>query len=92
MKSKVDEGLVDAVGTHESPEEKSSELTCPIHLANNLSKELAMGYLPDEQHDYNSVVLKKLKLTQEDIERIGDTLFAESIQEIEEAVQRSIGA
>ena len=92
MKYKIDEGLVDAVVTHGSPEENPSELTCPIHLANNLSKELAMGYLPDEQHDYNSVVLKKLKLTQEDIERIGDTLFAESIQEIEEAVQRSIGA
>ena len=58
MKSKVDEGLVDAVGTHEGPAENSSELTCLIHLANNLSKELAMGYLPDEQPDYNSVVLK----------------------------------
>ena len=51
-----------------------------------------MGYLPDEQPDYTSVVLKKLKLTREDIERIGDTFFAESIQKIEEAVQPSFGA
>ena len=91
MKSKVGKQLVDAVGTHDIPNEDPSDLVCLVHLANELSKELGMGYLADERPDYNPIVLAKLNLQQHDIESIRDTLFANGAAEIREIVQRSIG-
>ena len=91
MKSKVGKGLVDAVGHHDIPNDDPSDLVCLIHLANNLSKELAMGYLPDEQPYYNPIVLEKLELSESDVERIRDKLFADGAKEIEDVVQRCIG-
>lgn len=90
MKSKVDKGLVDTVDTHAAPE-NPSDLVCLVHLANNLSKELAMGYLPDEQPHYDPAVLAKLNLSEDDCDRIRDALFADGAKEIKEVVQRFIG-
>ncbi len=90
MKSKVDKGLVDAVATHAVPE-NPSDLVCLVHLANNLSKELAMGYLPDEQPHYDPRVLEKLNLSEDDCHGIRDALFADGAKEIKDVVQRCIG-
>jgi len=71
--------------------ENPSDLVCLVHLANNLSKELAMGYLPDEQPHYDPAVLAKLNLSEDDCGRIRDALFADGATEIKEVVQRFIG-
>ena len=48
LKLKVGEQLVEAVGTHHTAGTDPSDLTCVLHVADNLAKQLGFSYQPDE--------------------------------------------
>ncbi|MBT3344519.1 MAG: HDOD domain-containing protein [Gemmatimonadetes bacterium] len=62
LKSKVGEQLVEAVGTHHTTGPDPSDLTCVLHVADNLAKELGFSYLQDEPRLWSPDVLGSMKL------------------------------
>ncbi len=90
MKSRVDKLLVDAVSTHNTPGNTPPPLVCLVHLANELSKELGKGYMPDERAEYNPQVLNALQLSPSDITRIASQLQNQVAAEINTLVDHCI--
>lgn len=62
LKSKVGEKLVDAVGTHHTAGPDPSDLTCILHVADNLAKERGFGYLAEEPRLWSPDVLSRMNL------------------------------
>ena len=81
VKSNVGKELADAVGAHDSVGQAPGDLVCLIHVANNVSKELDLGYMPEEEPNYNPEVLKALGLDKSRVGalrgRLGDDVVAE---------------
>ena len=85
LKSKVGEQLVEAVGSHHTTGSSPSDLTCVLHVANNLSKQLGYGYLQEEPQVWSADVLGQLDLIQDTasalVEKIGKDI-SERITEL----------
>lgn len=88
LKSSVGEQLVEAVGTHHTVGSKPSDLVCLLHMANELSKELGFGYLPEEKCLYATEALSKLKLDADGVVALRDKLGADLPDEIRTLVDR----
>ena len=86
MKSNARKELVEAVRSHNSLGESPDELTCLINLADNLSKDLGLGYLPEEQGLYSEPLLNALQLSEEDIQSLKEKLDEEMVAEIKKVV------
>ena len=89
IKADVDPRLVGAVSAHHLGGEPPEELACLLHMADNLSKDLGLGYLVKEQGEYNPSVLKKLGLTMEDVRNIKLSLGHAMVEEIKDVVHKS---
>ena len=92
QRSKVGGNLVDAVGAHDTADGELSPLLCLIHLANNISKALGMGYLPVEQATYNPQVLSTLSIEQQAVDEMVEALGEELVKEVDELVERCLGS
>ena len=90
LNAKADPGLVEVAGTHHDTGAIPSPLVCLIHVANNLSKDLGMGYFPKEQGVYSASVLNTLRLTRADLQGLRSTLGEETVAEIKELVDRCV--
>lgn len=90
LTSSVGENLVEAVGTHHTTGNAPGSLVCLIHLANNISKDLGLGYLREERTEYSESVLKALDLTEEDVAELKEALGPAVAREIEEIVERCV--
>jgi len=88
LKSNVGEDLVDAVGTHHTVSRTPSDLTCLIHVANNLAKDLGKGYMPEEQSVYSAEVLQHLGIGREQVRQLQSTLGQTIVDEIDDLVDR----
>ena len=64
-------------------------LTCLVHMADNLSRDLGLGYLEKETGDYNPTVLRQLGLSRGDVQGIAESLGEPMVEEIRELVRRS---
>jgi hypothetical protein len=58
LRANMPRDVVQAVSTHHQPPSPRSPLASLIHLADNLCKDLGMGYLPDERGEYSDSVLR----------------------------------
>ena len=63
-------------------------LVCLVHVADNLSKDLGLGYLPDEKGIYGAVVLNTLGVTEEEIGSLKSSLGEGMVEDIKELVSR----
>ncbi len=90
LKSRVGPLLIEAISAHDTPTKAPVPLACLVHLANNLSKELGLGYLPEEKTDYNSTMLKVLALDKKKLRAIRSDLRHNAAEEIKDLVQRCI--
>ena len=90
LKSKMPAPLIEAVGTHHSGGAKPRPLVCLIHLADNLSKDLGLGYLPEARGVYSPAVLRALRLKPQDLEALRQGLGTDLKKEIDDLVGRCL--
>jgi HD-like signal output (HDOD) protein len=85
---KVDAGpaLVEGVGNHHTGGENPSDLVSLIHVSNNICKELGLGYRAEEKAVLSPAVLQKLKISEEDVLEIGESLRESIVGEIKQVV------
>ena len=60
-----------------------------LELADNLAKDLGLGYGRDERGTYSATVLRRLKLCKEDIQALQKGLRP-AVEEVEELVSRCV--
>ena len=92
LTSNVGQRLVDAVGTHHSTGSSPDALTCLLHMANNLAKDMGKGYLQEEPTLYSAEVLTELGLSKEGVRKLQNALGERMVEEIEDLVERCMRA
>ena len=90
LNSDVGTDFVTVAATHNSTGRHPSELVCLVHLADNLCKDLGLGYLAEEKGVYDASVLTTLGVTKDDIDGMGESLGDGVVGEIQELVSRCI--
>ena len=92
LRASMDRELVQAVGAHHEPEQLPPPLVCMVHLANNLCKDLGMGYHQGECGQYSPSVLQAAGLTEEgSLERLRERLKNAINSDVEELIGRCLG-
>ena len=86
MKSNVRQEMVEAVSNHHNITESSGDMACLLNLVNNLSKDLGLGYLPDEVGVYSERLLEKLGVSPEEIDKLRKSLAESVIPQIKKVV------
>ena len=80
MNAKIGKRLAFAVGYHHRPGEQLLGLSCIIHMANNLCKDLNVGYPKLGKAAYDAGVLNRLRLSSSDVAKLRASL-AEDIRD-----------
>jgi len=88
--ARADQALVNAVATHNNTGRHPAPLVCLIHVADNLCKDLGLGYLPHEKGNYSSSVLATLRLMEEDMDPLKRALGETIVKEIQEVTRRCL--
>lgn len=88
LKAQMAPDIVEAVSQHHTPDEAPLPLTCLIHLADNLCKELGLGYLPDEKATYSREALRAVKLKREEVDNLKEQLGESTVEEIRQQVEQ----
>jgi len=88
--SGVPEELAEVVGSHNSTDSQPSPLVCLVHIANNLCRDLGLGYAPDDRAHYNASVLVTLGLSKADLEQIRSTIEPGIVAEVQEFVKHCL--
>ena len=91
MKATMGEPVIEAVGLHHATGDDPPALVCLVHLANNVCKELGLGYLPEEKVVYSKPVLKKLRLKRSQVTAVKESLGEKFPEEIAEMVNQFLG-
>ena len=86
MKSGVRQELVEAVMSHHSVQDNSNELACLLNLVNNLSKDLGLGYLLEEDGVYSESLLYALKISEDDIQHLKEQMKETMVDQIKTVV------
>jgi HD-like signal output (HDOD) protein len=87
LKARMEPDIVEAVSQHDTPDEEPLPLTCLIHLANNLCKELGLSYLSEEKTTYSREVLRAMKLKREEVDALKEKLGESTVEEIRKQVE-----
>ena len=66
-------------------------MTALLFFVNNLTKDLGLGYLPDEKGTYPDEVLAKLEIKKEDVNKIKETFTETMVPEIRNVVELCLG-
>ena len=82
--------LAEVAGAHHDTTDAPGALVCLVHVANNLTKDLGLGYLPEERSRYSTSVLQALQLDPADLPRLQESLGETVVREIEEVVDRCL--
>jgi HD-like signal output (HDOD) protein len=90
MKGKMAPGLIEAVATHHTVQPSPKALVCLIHMADNMSKELGLGYFAEEQPVYSPEVTKALRLSTAQVKDLSRALGANTLDEINELVDQCL--
>ncbi len=88
MRARMAETLVRCVGGHHDPGTVPDGLMALVHVADNLCKDLGLGYGADERGLYDSNVLRVMGLNQERVVELRAQLEGETVEEIMEIVER----
>ncbi|MFC1525683.1 HDOD domain-containing protein [Candidatus Latescibacterota bacterium] len=80
------EEVAAAVGAHDTTGVEPSDLAALVHVANNLCKDMGLGYLPQERADYLTSALQTLNTTAEEMGSLAESLGDEMTAEIRELV------
>jgi HD-like signal output (HDOD) protein len=86
INANMGETLAGAVGNHHAPGEDPSALLCLIHMADNLCKELGLGYLAGDKGRYDAQVLAQIKLKRDDVVALRNTLAEDVKDEVKSLV------
>ena len=90
MNANMGEELASAVGTHHASDKDPSELVCLLHIANNLCKDLGLGYLPEERGQYSKEVLETLGMTSSSVALLRSSLADNLTGEIKRMVEQCL--
>ena len=90
INANMGEELAQAVGSHHAVGDDPAPLVCLIHMADNLCKDLGLSYLPDEISRYDPRVLKKLKLVEDNISVLRETLAEDVPDEVKSMVDQCL--
>ena len=74
LKAQVGSEMVAAVASHHTTGNNPDGLVCLVHMADNLCKDLGMGYLADERGRYSAAVLQAFKLEKTDLKELKEKL------------------
>ena len=88
LRIKADQRVTEIVGGHNNVGRGPGPLVCLIHVADNLCKDLGLGYLPQERGVYSKSVLDALQTSEEELEKLMSALGKEMVAEIEDLVAR----
>ena len=88
LRANLPRDVVQAVSAHHQPPSPPPPLASLVHLADNLCKDLGMGYLPDERGDYSDSVLRALNLGEVGLDRLRDKYRGSMKEEIEDLFER----
>jgi len=88
IRTRMDREIVKGVGSHHDPETLPRPLICLVHLADNICKDLGMGYGLQERGVYSPSVLQAVGLSQGGVEQLVERLRESMGGEIEELVNR----
>ena len=75
------------MGHHHTVGKSPPELVCLLNMANNLYRDLDLGYFADELGVYSPSVLRKLGFQAEDLHELKEALADEVVEEIKELVR-----
>ncbi|MBT4098660.1 MAG: HDOD domain-containing protein [Gemmatimonadetes bacterium] len=92
LKSNVGEQLVEAVGCHHTTGSDPSDLTCILHVADNLAKGLGFGYLTQEPLLWSADVLSRLDLMPDTAAALVDKIGQDISERITELVDHCTAA
>ena len=90
-KAQMPDSLVRAVGLHHTTGDTPEPLTCILHVANNLTNEVGLGYTENAEVEYSRAVLDSLRTSRSDlrsvVEQIGGTVVGEVKQLVKQCLQ-----
>ena len=78
------------MGSHNLPGRRPDSLVCLIHVADNLCKDLGLGYLPSETAAYRMSVLRALHLSQDDMAGLRSQLAEDVTAQIQDLTHRCL--
>ena len=84
--------LADVIGSHHDPGRLPSSLSCLVHLADNLCKDIGLGYNPEEESSYSPAVLIVSKKKREEIEGLQAKLGPAVVEDVKELVGRCMNS
>ena len=90
INANMGEDIAHAVGSHHAVGDDPTPLSCLIHMADNLCKELGLSYLPEEPSRYDPRVLKKLKLVEDNIPVLREALAEDILEEVKSMVDQCL--
>lgn len=73
-KSGMPAELNQAVGLHHTPGESPAPLVALVHVADNVTKDIGLGYVDGEKGDYSRPALAALGLSREGVRKLNDAL------------------
>ena len=82
--------LAEAVGAHHSANKAPGPLVCLLYMADNLCKEMGLGYVPEEPSTYSAAVLKALRLEVADVQKLQSSMGDSMVEKIEELTDQCI--
>ena len=85
MKSNMKEELVEVVSKHHTIAETSSKLAALTNLVDNMSKELNVGYVPDEPAAYVPEMLSVLGIDQGTADKLKESLSRKCCPHVRES-------
>ncbi len=88
LNNDMGEDVVAAVGKHHEPGDEPSDLVSLVHVADNLAKDLGLGYLPGEEGEYDDAVLASVGLSENRIETLRDEMSVDVVDEIRAVVDQ----
>ncbi|MEW6750857.1 MAG: HDOD domain-containing protein [Candidatus Latescibacterota bacterium] len=88
--SRVGGELLEAVSLHDTVGEDPSALVSLVHVADNLSLQVGLGYLPEETPHYAPAALRRLQLDLPGVNRLAESLGEGIGQEVDELVERCL--
>ena len=87
-KSAMPPELIQAVRLHHTPGDSPSGLVALIHVADNIAKDIGLGYTEAEKGDYSRAALAALGLSREGVRKVSDALGELVTGEVKELVRQ----
>jgi HD-like signal output (HDOD) protein len=88
QKSNMPPELVAAVGLHHATGETPPPLVALIHVANNITKEIGLGYIEDEPVQYTDGAFKALKIGPQIIRHLKAVMSEEVVAQVKQLVRQ----